>query len=111
MEVLFKQETFRSWLVDSRGVSKRVAGDIISRCRRIQKVTGVDLSEAVVRKSSFDLLMDNLDEFILETTENIQRRQTLAGSLRYATRLYAKFLAGTKPSKYLDTYQYRSHWE
>jgi hypothetical protein len=111
VSALYRQQDFREWLTQSYGVSLTVAGDVISRCRRVERLTALELQQAVRRKKSFDALIEALDDSIRAISNISRKRARLAASHRYAVRLYARFLANSRTQEHSTPYRYRSSWE
>jgi len=50
------EPAYRKWLLQKKKMSKRSAGDVISRCRRIERVLSVSLSREINKINGLDLL-------------------------------------------------------
>lgn len=47
------EQGFRAWLVDKKGMGEKSAGDVLSRCRRIEREFGISLNEIAISKLVF----------------------------------------------------------
>ena len=92
-------EDFREWLV-STGLTKRVAGDYLSRCRRIQRVFNVDLYEAVSKETDYIDLLIRIWRYAESNTNSQKAKHALNRSLRAACKKYAEFKFPKKSKKY-----------
>jgi hypothetical protein len=110
MADLHRKEEFRTWLEKHRGLSRRVAGDVISRCGRAERMTGTELSKAVRQRAAYLRLMEELDKAIVKAVQEPRGRHRVAATLRYSLRLYAQFLAGGRKPQYSEPRQFRSIW-
>lgn len=53
---------FKNWLVETKGFGKKSAGDVLSRCRRIEKTFGVSLDKIIHLESEVRNLHQRLQE-------------------------------------------------
>ena len=90
---------FRAWLVAS-GVSDRVAGNYISRCRRIESNLKINLCSEVETEESFKSLMLEIQKYADSNSKTLGAAYTLTGSLRLSARKFAEFWLGKKAEKF-----------
>jgi hypothetical protein len=95
----------------SQGLSKRVAGDYISRCKRVEAFLNLDLAKETKSAQRFRSLMLGIQEYSNRVFIDRSRAYSLCGDLRRAVRVFALFkwgsdLVSTYPSNhYLVQYR------
>lgn len=90
---LESMEGFRSWLVNDKLYSERVASNAVSRCRRVERDLSLSLDASVSIEAGLAGVIDRIGQEILADATEKSRREGQA-SLISATRRYAEFLEG-----------------
>ena len=96
-------EHFQDWL-EEHGLSKKVAGDYVSRCRRVEKVLELSLLNSVKSEDRFVALLLQLNQFALVNTTSKSGFYTLKKTLKKSVSMYAEFVVGTKAKCYPRLY-------
>ncbi|MCD9472917.1 hypothetical protein [Photobacterium phosphoreum] len=86
-----RKEDFREWLIEQKGISRRVAGNIISRCKRLdEEVLGsIDLSVSSVDNYLSALSM--IKSYSLANKSKDSAKYAMSASLRAAIRKYCEY--------------------
>ena len=87
-------DSFRSWLINDRGLSRGAAFSYVSLCRRVERDLALSLDASVRTDVGLDSVISRIQEEIL-TDAPPESRRAVHASLMSATRRYAEFLAGT----------------
>lgn len=87
-----RESEFREWLGREKCLADKPAGDVISRCRRIERDMEVSLARACRSDRSFVQLLHDLKTRVEEYSSGPSRN--VYGPLRRAARLYSEFLVG-----------------
>ena len=86
------RESFRAWLIEQQGFSRKVAADALSRCRRVEKVLDASLDATVLTGPALDAAITRLWHVdLLGDTQSDWRSKGGANLIR-ALRLYAEFV-------------------
>lgn len=93
------QDGFVNWLVVN-GISKRVAGNYASRCKRVEYNLGVDLCVEIVTEQRFIELMISIKRYSASVSKNKLSEYNLSGSLRLAVRKFAQYKIGNEALEY-----------
>lgn len=94
---------FNEWLILEKGLSKRVSGDIISRCKRIEKYISPDLHDAVSTEDNFQELIGNIVSYSRSMLVDAHKASNLKKSLVHAAKHYALFSFNENAQKYAKT--------
>jgi hypothetical protein len=79
-------QSFRSWLVCIKGLQSKPAGDVVSRCRRVERILGISLDIVLVAQDGCSNLIEELrheEKVPANSRSNVIR----------AVQLYADFLS------------------
>jgi hypothetical protein len=90
---------FEKFLVTKKKISARVAKNHSSRCRRVERIFGIDLKKAIKNQDSYVELMTKIGHFSQTEYENSVSKYAAAGTLRSAVRYLAEFILGTNAVK------------
>jgi len=82
---------FKKWLTGAQGLKGKVANDIVSRCKRIELITGKSLISHFTSDYSFSDLMCEVKNAILLMPIETKARYAVTASLRLAAKKYALF--------------------
>lgn len=100
------QESFREWLIQS-GLSEKLAGDVLSRCRRIERELSISLIDLVETKEKYLILMTRIHSFSFAVTITSKAAYAIRSNFYRASRLFAKFVIGDTSSTYPNGYTFR----
>ena len=103
-----RYEQFKDWMIESNRLSSRPIADTLSRCKRIEKIPGIDLDTEYMRDGGFRIIEkltytsnDEREhrsvpkELEFSPTANLRNGMT---SLKNAAKLYFEFCrSGNKP--------------
>lgn len=87
-----RDEPFNEWLASERGYSDRAARDVVSRCRRIEKILGTSLDRSVRSATGRDTILERLRADADQYLRPGSNKTTAVGILLSAVRLYHDFL-------------------
>jgi hypothetical protein len=90
------EDRFKNWLLKNKQLGAKQSGDVLSRCRRIERVLNVSLDGTVSSQSKLDALMERLWSEAAEYLRPGANRTTAASQLRSAARLYAEYKSSNK---------------
>ncbi|MEZ8918554.1 hypothetical protein AB4622_07500 [Vibrio splendidus] len=85
------KEDFREWLIVKKGVSKRVAGDTISRCKRLDEEILDSIDLAVSSVDNYLLAMSKIKHYARENGTENGAKYAMTGCLRSAMRKYCEY--------------------
>lgn len=105
IETTWDKKSFAEFLVKKKHISEKVASNHVSRCMRIEKLLGLNLSKAVKDKASFTKLMLMVLDLSRQLYDSPTSQYAFAGTHRSAIRYFAEFLLG---SQIVETYP-RNH--
>lgn len=97
----FKEQAplFKEWLIQ-RGISYKVARDLVSRCKRIERDLGVNLDHETSNYEQFRLLLIAIADHAPQHCQAASTATRYTSSLRAAARKYALFRHGEKALTY-----------
>lgn len=98
--------SFREWLLQS-GLSKKVAGDTISRCNRIEQQLNLSLPDFVQTKEGYLKLIELITDYALTASTSPKSARELKGSLLRSARLFAEFLIGDEAAELPNGYRFK----
>ena len=101
---------FLRWLIHNKELKEKSARDVLSRCRRIERVVGIDLDDAVESDDTFIALLFLLKEKVSDFSSETAISRNVYAPLRRAARLYSEYRIGfAKPirHKFLASRQVR----
>lgn len=101
------QEEFRQWLIKEKGLSDRVAGDTISRCRRLNKEVIGSIDRSVSSTESYLSALREIGAYSIKNKEKYSSQYTLGSSLRVALKKYCEFINPTTHKNYPNIYSIR----
>ena len=86
------KDSFREWLISKKAYSHRPARDMLSRCKRVERIFSISLDETIKTEKSLDerlhRLKNDADSYLKVGANHI----TSVGILRTAVRLYHEYL-------------------
>lgn len=85
------KEDFREWLIVKKGVSKRVAGDTISRCKRLDEEVLDSIDLAVSSVDNYLLAMAEIKNYARANGAKNGAKYAMRGCLRSAMRKYCEY--------------------
>ena len=57
---MVNEREFRQWLTETKGFKQKSAGDILSRCRRVERVLGISLREELSQPADVEDIRQKL---------------------------------------------------
>jgi hypothetical protein len=87
-------DAFYEWLIQSRGYSVRAAKDVVSRCKRIERVLGIDLDGHLTLSDVRERLTAAAPSYLRAGANPV----TAVSILRTAAKLYWEYRATHEPS-------------
>lgn len=87
-----KKELFRKWLIEDKGFSTKVAGDVISRCRRLDKQVLSSLDEAVLSPQSYLVALKDINTYAIDMNQEKKKETLLINTLRVAMKKYCEYI-------------------
>jgi len=94
------KDNFVSWLIQERSVSKRVAGDYFSRCKRVESELNLDLSIDLSTASTYVETMLLIGKYANSLPNSKIATYSIKSGLRGAVKKYAEFKFPTKSLMY-----------
>lgn len=94
---------FREWLIKN-GLSEKVAGDYVSRCKRIERDLLLKLSEFAQPEEKYHVLMFQIRSYAIATANNKSSAETLTATLRKSARMFFEYLVGASVKRYARCY-------
>jgi hypothetical protein len=85
------RKEFEAWLTEQMSYSRVSAKDCCSRCKRIEKVLGIDLEFAVSSAREYEKLSDAINQYSIEISKTKESAYTLSGTLRRAAKCFAMY--------------------
>ena len=81
----------QSWLIDTKGFQKKSARDIVSRCKRVEKIFSISLDVTLQSKADIDGLIDRLGTESSSYLAPEVKKVYAVSVLRRAVKLYAEY--------------------
>ncbi|MGP9750089.1 hypothetical protein [Psychrobacter sp. AOP31-B2-9] len=90
---MFKEnkEDFRQWLIEEKGLSAKVTGDILSRCKRLDKCISQSIEEAVSSPQSYLIALKDIGTYATLNKQTAKSQYNLTATLRAAIRKYCEY--------------------
>lgn len=85
------KEDFRTWLINRKGLSKKVAGDVICRCKRLDNEVLDSLEFSISSVDNYLLAMGKINQYSSDKKIEPKARYALSCCLRSAMRKYCEF--------------------
>ena len=89
--ILDVEQNFRSWLIRDKKLSVKAAGDVISRCKRVEQSLDVHLIGRFESNESFSALMRAISDFCKLDCQTSEKACNRANALRHAVRKLLEF--------------------
>jgi hypothetical protein len=106
MKKSWSRSEFTNYLINGRKLSAKVAGDIASRCVRVEKTFELDLKEATKNEAKLKSLHLNIAKFGVQTAETSTKAYSLSSNLRLAINYFSEYIWGTRIDPYSIYYRY-----
>lgn len=85
------KEGFRQWLIKDKGLSAKASGDILSRCKRLDKCISQSIEEAVSSPQSYLIALKDIKTYAMLNKRTAKSQHNLAATLRAAIRKYCEY--------------------
>lgn len=89
--ILDVKNEFRSWLISEKKLSTKVAGDIVSRCKRVERRLEVQLLAEFESNESFSALMRAIGDSCKLDCQTSDQAYNRAYALRHGVRKLLEF--------------------
>lgn len=99
------KEDFREWLIVKKRISKRTAGDTISRCKRLDEEVLDSIDLAVSSVDNYLLAMSKIKHYARENRVEKSAKYAMKGSLMSAMRKYCEYRNPEDISYFPSAYQ------
>ena len=86
------KDNFREWLIRKKAYSPRPARDMLSRCKRVERIFNISLDKSIKTEKNLDELLHRLKNDADSYLKAGVNRITSVGILRTAVRLYHEYL-------------------
>ena len=86
------KEDFRKWIIEDRGLSTKLATDIICRCRRLDKQVLSSLDEAVLSPQSYLVALKDINAYAIDISQERKKQSLLINTLRGAMKKYCEYV-------------------
>lgn len=83
---------FREWLIINQGMKRKSAGDVISRCRRIEKILGLSIEDKIQTSDGLDEILFRLDDESSNYLSPDTNKIFAVGVLKRAAKLYQAYI-------------------
>jgi DNA (cytosine-5)-methyltransferase 1 len=87
------ESKFRRWLMAS-GINDKTARDIVSRCKRIQRIYEINLADTVNNSKNYLDVMKSLGDDVRTYSNSERPAYHIYGALRHALAKYSRFRKG-----------------
>jgi len=103
---MFKEnkEDFREWLIEDKGLSSRAAGNILSRCKRLDGIVLESLHSSISSPESYLIALKKIKEYAKIEKQSAKTQYTLTATLRAAMKKYCEFINPETFEKYPNAY-------
>ena len=103
---MFKEnkEEFRKWLIEDRKLSRRAAGDILSRCKRLDNTVLDSLQISVSSPESYLIALKEIRDYAVIDKQAIKSQYALTATLRAAMKKYCEYMNPQTFEQYPDAY-------
>ena len=98
------KEEFRKWLIEDKKISHRAAGDILSRCKRLDNIVLDSLQISVSSPESYLIALKEIKEYAVIDKQNKKTQYALTATLRAAMKKYCEYMNPQTFEQYPDTY-------
>lgn len=98
------KEDFRKWLVEDKNLSKTVAGNIVSRCKRLNNIVLESIDFSVSTPEVYLESLQEIREYAKYEKENKKTRYALNATLSAAMKKYCEYRNPQTFTKYPDAY-------
>ena len=85
------EDQFKQWLIVEKKQSKKVAGDIVSRCKRIERELGFGLLESFSSNDAYIDLMRAIRDKFRRPSEQPSAAYSRTSTLRHSVRKLLEF--------------------
>ena len=86
------KDNFREWLIRNKAYSPRPARDMLSRCKRVERIFDISLDKSIKTEKNLDELLYKLKNDADSYLKTGANHTTSVGILRTAVRLYHEYL-------------------
>ena len=97
-------DDFKSWLVKEKGLSKKVASDIVSRCKRLDNDILDSIDNSVESIDNYMIALEIIKKYAACNSFSIKGQYALSSSLRSAMRKYCEFRKPSEITRYPNGY-------
>jgi len=98
-----ESEDFINFLVKKKKLKPKVAKDALSRCNRLSRDLGIDLSHYTKNRENYHKLCELVRVYCMDKCKTNTQIYALGGMLRKASKYYCEFKWGKKISDQLNT--------
>lgn len=86
------KDNFREWLICKKAYSPRPARDMLSRCKRVERIFDISLAKSIKTEKDLDELLHRLKNDAHSYLKAGASHTTSVSILRTAVRLYHEYL-------------------
>ncbi|KJG15289.1 hypothetical protein [Photobacterium angustum] len=97
-------DDFKAWLMDEKGLSKKVASDIVSRCKRLDSDILESIDDSINSIDNYLLALSIIKKYAMQNSVSIKGQYALSSSLRSAMRKYCEFRKPSEINRYPNGY-------
>ncbi len=86
------KEDFKKWLVDEKGLSIKVAGNVLCRCKRLNnEILQCSIDQAVSTPQHYLQALIEVGQYAVANSSSNSSRYAMTGSLRCALKKYCEY--------------------
>lgn len=98
------KEEFRKWLIEDKKLSKRVAGDVLSRCKRLNNAVLDSIDLSVSTPEVYLQSLQEIREYTKREKQNQKTRYNLNATFSAAMKKYCEYINPQTFKSYPDAY-------
>ena len=98
------KEDFRKWLIEDKKLSSTVAGNVVSRCKRLDSIVLESIDLSVSTPEVYLKSLQEIREYAKSEKENKKTRYTLNATLNAAMKKYCEYMNPQTFKNYPDAY-------
>lgn len=85
------KEDFRKWLIEDKKLSSRVAGDILSRCKRLNKAVLESIDLSISSPESYLTSLKEIKDYSTHGNKSVKAQYALNATLIAAMKKYCEY--------------------
>lgn len=103
------KEDFRKWLIEDKKLSSRVAGDVLSRCKRLNKTILEDIDLSISSPESYLASLKEIKDYSKRGKQSAKTQYALDATLIAAMKKYCEYKNPHTFQNYPNGYSIRGY--